>query len=66
MKECRPGVSDYTYNVEIFLYTNHGFFQVEIILNVLVSSYSFTEGIDFRRQGLTSADVGFRRLEELH
>ena len=57
-----------------------GYFQFEIIINVLVSSfqfiwipmlwvyhhykyaYSYSAGIDFRRQNLTSTDVRFWRL----
>ena len=75
------------YNAEIFLcmpkhaWKPKGFFQFDIIINVLVSSFwfilihmlwfcghytffnSFSAGIDFRRQNLTSTDVRFWRLK---
>ena len=64
-------------------YWEQFFFQFEIIINVLFSSfrfiwipilwvydlykyfYSYSAGIDFRRQNLTSTDVRFWRLKSI-
>ena len=69
-----PAVKGLTINALKYFCIKHGdqrfFFQFEIIINVLLITcamglqplpivYSFSAGIDFRRQNLTSTDVRF-------